>query len=38
MLSLESAELLPKSQVFQDQIAARAKQTRHKNNQQPQQA
>jgi hypothetical protein len=38
MRSLENAELLPKSRVFQDQIAARANQSRKEDNHEPQQA
>jgi hypothetical protein len=38
MFSLQSAELLPKRQIFQDQVAARAKTTREENDHEPQQA
>jgi hypothetical protein len=37
-LSLENGKLLPKSQVFQKQVAARAKQSRKENSQEPQEA
>lgn len=37
MLSFENAELLSKSQVFEEQVAARAKQSRNEYNQEPQQ-
>jgi hypothetical protein len=36
MLSLENGKLLPKSQVFQKQVAARAKQSSKENSQEPQ--
>jgi hypothetical protein len=38
MLSFENAELLSKSQILEEQVAARAKQSRKKENQEPQQA
>jgi hypothetical protein len=34
----QDGELLPKSQIFQEQITARAKKTRKKNSLEPQQA
>ena len=36
MLPFENAELLSKSQVFEEQVAARAKQSRNRDNQEPQ--
>jgi hypothetical protein len=38
MLPFENAKLLPKYQVFKEQVEARAKQSRKENNQEPQQA
>jgi hypothetical protein len=38
MLLLENGKLLPKSQVFQEQAAARAKKTSSKYSQEPQKA
>ena len=38
MLSFENAELLSKSQILEEQVAARAKQSRKKDNQEPQRA
>jgi hypothetical protein len=38
MLSLENAELLSKSRIFDWQVAAKAKQSRKEDNQDPQQA
>jgi hypothetical protein len=38
MLLFQNAELLPQRQVFQGQIATRAKTSSKENNQEPQQA
>jgi hypothetical protein len=38
MLLFENTELLPKSQVFQEQIAARAKEPSGEKDQEPEQA